>query len=118
MLSVYDDEAELLAFEGIPAGSINTTYKLSTDRGVFFLRVNEDKKSDDVFYERDLLKVLAGKNLGGVDVPTLRRTRIGSSFYLVDRRAGRPVWGGLFDELPGRQLGVFEIAPRHVAQIG
>ena len=116
--SVYDDDDDFVRAEGIPHGSINTTYRLTTGRGVFYLRINEDKTTDDVLYERDVLDVLAGAALGGVVTPVIRRTRVGGSFYLVEKRHGAPVWGEIFPELPGRDLGVFEVNPQHTAQIG
>lgn len=118
LVSVYDDEAELVRAEGVLAGSINTTYRLETDRGAWFLRINEGKSTDDVFAERAVLRALAGAPLGGVVVPTIMKTRIGGSFFMVEERAGRPLWATMFAELPGRDLGVFEIGPGHVAQIG
>ncbi|MCC7074923.1 MAG: homoserine kinase [Deltaproteobacteria bacterium] len=118
LVSVYDDEAELVRADGVLAGSINTTYRLETDRGVWFLRINEGKSTDDVFAERAVLRALTGAHLGGVAVPTIKKTRIGGSFYMVEERAGRPVWATVFAELPGRDLALFEIAAAHVAQIG
>ena len=122
--SVYDDEAPLVRAEGIPHGSINTTYRLTTEAGVFYLRINENKSTDDVMYERDLLDVLARARprLDGVVTPVIRKTRVGGSFFLVERRpavaTGAPVWAAMFPELPGRDLGVFEVTPAHTAQIG
>jgi homoserine kinase type II len=118
MWSVYDDQAELVRAEGVLAGSINTTYRLETDRGTWFVRVNEGKSTDDVIAERDVLRALATAPLGGVLVPEIAPTRIGGSFYLVETRAGRPVWATVFRELPGRDIGVFEISPAHTVQIG
>lgn len=120
--SVYDDDKELVRAEGIAAGSINTTYRLETEAGVFYLRVNEEKTTREVFWERDLLDRLARARLAGVTTPLIRRTRVGGSFFLVEeRRTGgrtRPVWAALFPELPGRDLGAFEVEPSHVAQVG
>lgn len=120
--SVYDDDAELRQAQGIAAGSINTTYRLETGAGVFYLRINEEKTTDEVFYERDLLDRLAGASLHGVITPAIRRTRVGGSFYLVEERQTRsgvrPIWAALFPELPGRDLGPFEVQPPHVTQVG
>ena len=115
--SVYDDEHELVRAVGIPHGSINTTYRLETEAGAFFLRINENKATDDVFFERDLLDKLALAHLGAV-TPTIKKNRVGGSFYLVEERAHRPVWAAVFPELPGRDLGVFEVEPAHTAQVG
>lgn len=118
LVSVYDDEAELVRAEGVAAGSINTTYRLETDRGAWFLRINEGKSTDDVFAEREVLRALVGARLDGVAVPSIKPTRIGGSFYLIEHRAGQPVWATVFAELPGRDLAVFEIGAPHAAQIG
>ncbi|HEY4224057.1 MAG TPA: hypothetical protein VGO62_22030, partial [Myxococcota bacterium] len=98
--SAYDDERPLVSAEGIPHGSINTTYRLNTEAGVHYLRINENKRTDDVFYERNLLDVLARAPLG-VTTPTIRRTRVGGSFFLIERRPAGPVWAAIFPLLPG-----------------
>ncbi len=116
--SVYDDDAELVRADGIPHGSINTTYRLSTEAGVYYLRINEEKTTGEVLYERDLLDVLHAARLEGVVTPVIRRTRIGGSFFLVARRPSGPVWAAIFPELPGRDLGVFEVTAAHTAQLG
>lgn len=118
MVSVYDDDAELVRAEGVLAGSINTTYRVETDRGVWFVRVNEGKTTDDVFAERDVLRALADAPLGGVAVPAIMSTRIGGTFYLVEHRGDAPVWATVFAELPGRDVAVFEIDAGHVEQVG
>ncbi|MBI1948101.1 MAG: homoserine kinase [Deltaproteobacteria bacterium] len=118
LVSVYDDQAELVRADGVAAGSINTTYRLETDRGAWFLRINEGKSTDDVFAERAVLRALGGAALGGVVVPAIVPTRIGGSFYLLEMRAGRPVWATVFAELPGRDLAPFEIGAGHAVQIG
>ena len=118
MVSVYDDEAELVRAEGVLAGSINTTYRVETDRGVWFVRVNEGKSTDDVCAERDVLRALQAAPLGGVVAPAILQTRVGGSFYLVTRREGRPVWATVFAELPGRDVAVFELTAEHTAQVG
>lgn len=118
MLSVYDEDAELVRAEGVLAGSINTTYRVETDRGVWFVRVNEGKSTDDIFAERAVLRALAHGRLDGVVVPEIKQTRIGGSFYLVERRAGQPVWATVFAELPGRDVAAFEIGPEHTRQVG
>lgn len=115
--SVYDDSAALVRAEGIAQGSINTTYRLETEAGVFYLRINEDKTTDEVFFEAQLLDVLAAASLGVV-TPEVRRNRVGGRFFKVTERAGRPVWASLFPLLPGRDIGVFEVTPAHTAQVG
>ena len=118
MLSVYDDEAELVRAEGVLAGSINTTYRIETDRGACFLRINEGKSTADVLAERDVLRALAGAPLGGVAIPEIKKTRVGGSFYLLEHRGGQPLWATIFAELPGRDLAIFEVDAGHTRQIG
>jgi homoserine kinase type II len=116
--SVYDDDKELVSAQGIAAGSINTTYRLQTEAGAFFLRVHEDRAVDDILYERDLLDTLRRAPLGGVTVPEMKRTRIGGTMFLVDDAAPRKKWAVVFPELPGRDLGIFEVEPNHARQVG
>ena len=118
MLSVYDDQAELVRAEGVLAGSINTTYRIQTDRGACFLRINEGKSTADVLAERDVLRALAQAPLGGVAIPEIKKTRVGGSFYLLAHRGGQPLWATVFAELPGRDLATFEVAAEHTRQIG
>lgn len=115
--SVYDDVAELKKAEGIAQGSINTTYRLETEAGVFYLRINEHKTTHEVFYEAKLLDRLQAARLDVV-TPEVRRNRVGGRFYEVERRGGHPIWAAVFPLLPGRDLGVFEVTPTHTAQVG
>lgn len=116
--SMYRDDQELIRAEGIAAGSINTTYRLETEAGTFYLRINEAKTSDEVYYERDLLDVLRRSQLSGVITPRIMRTRVGGSFFLVERRAGRPIWAALFPALDGRELSPAEVRGEHTEQVG
>ena len=57
------------SFEGVEAGTVNSNYRLVTDAGTFFVRVNEGKSEDDVAYEAELVAHLAGR---GVATPAPR----------------------------------------------
>jgi len=46
---------KLLKFSGVPAGSVNTHYLLETNKGKFFLKVDEVKTSQEAQREIDLL---------------------------------------------------------------
>lgn len=119
--SVYDDDKALVRAEGIPQGSINTTYRLETEAGVHYLRINEHKTTDEVFYEAFLLERLdAAARAGrwGVVTPLVKKNRVGGRFFHVEERGGRPVWAAVFPQLPGRDLGVFEVTPAHTEQVG
>jgi homoserine kinase type II len=115
--SAYDDASPLVRVDGIPHGSINTTYRLQTGAGVFFLRINEDKDSDDVWYEARLLEHLTHARLDVV-TPTIRPDRAGERFFSVEERAGRPVWAALFEALPGADLEMLHVTSAHTSQIG
>ena len=56
----------LRGFRGITAGTINSNYEVTTDRGAFFIRVNEGKAEVDVAWEARLVAALAA---GGVATP-------------------------------------------------
>ncbi len=115
---------ELVGLEGIAQGSINTTYRLTmSDGSVWFLRVNEGKAFEVLLRERDLLGRLAqvGEQRLGAVTPRMVRSVAGSVLYAVDRdnddARGRR-WASIFPQLPGRDLGVFEVAAVHSAQVG
>ncbi|HVO31069.1 MAG TPA: homoserine kinase [bacterium] len=49
------------SFEGIAKGSVNTNYRLVTERGTFFVRLDETRTREQVEHEADLVAFLAGK---------------------------------------------------------
>jgi homoserine kinase type II len=114
MLSIYP-VGELEEFEGVAAGSVNTMYRLKTSEGGYYLRVNENKSFGELVYEKNLLLHLGAKRgrLGGVKAPVLVENVIGGTFFPLKGR-----WACLFEELPGRELAVFELLPSHTEQIG
>ena len=114
MLAVYD-VGDVVAMEGVAAGSINTMYEVRTTAGTVFLRVNEGKLFADVVHEKDLLLHLdaAANALGGVRTPRMARNAAGGWFFPVQGRQAC-----VFEKLAGRELGVFELAPDHVRQVG
>lgn len=57
---------ELISFAPIPAGTINSNYRVDAAGGRFFLRVNEGKSEQDVRYEAELVGELAAR---GVPTP-------------------------------------------------
>lgn len=50
---------EVERFEGIAKGSVNTNYRLVTDRGTFFVRLDEKRTSREVAAEQTLIAFLA-----------------------------------------------------------
>ncbi|MDP2340203.1 MAG: phosphotransferase [Deltaproteobacteria bacterium] len=113
---------DVVDVEGVPQGSINTTYRVTTaDGSVWFLRVNENKSFEALLHERDVLAALAGVDVGVV-TPRMVLSVPGGSFFPVD--VGQPDgdtgrrWACWFPALPGRDLGVFEVTPAHTLQVG
>ena len=124
MAAVFPDlHGELKDLEGIPQGSINTTYRLTTTAGAtWYLRVNEGKAFSALVHERDVLQALARVDLGAV-TPLMALSVAGGSFFPVDVEAEdgsvRPRrWASFFPCLPGRDLGVFEVTAAHSVQVG
>lgn len=115
MLSVYDvgDLQELIP---IAAGSTNTNYRVVTEEGAWFLRVNEGKRFRDVVYEKNLLVALHERaaRTGGVRTPHIVQNAIGGFFFPVAPKK----YASLFEELSGRELAVFELTPDHVRRLG
>lgn len=127
MAAVFPDvQGELADLEGIPQGSINTTYRLTTTTGaVWYLRVNEGKAFAALVHERDVLQALSRVDVGAV-TPLMALSVAGGSFFPVDvadegkdgAAAGPRRWASFFPALPGRDLGVFEVTPAHSVQVG
>ena len=51
------------SFRRIEAGTVNTNFKVDTDRGPFFLRINQGKSEDDVAYEATLIAELVARGV-------------------------------------------------------
>jgi homoserine kinase type II len=68
------DVGPVRGWTAIPAGTINSNFAVDAAAGRFFLRVNEDKRPDDVEYEAALVAALAG---AGVRTPVPRAARDG-----------------------------------------
>ncbi|MBM4281409.1 MAG: hypothetical protein FJ137_11845 [Deltaproteobacteria bacterium] len=125
MVSVYpevvagahDDRAGIADIAGIPQGSTNTTYRVTMKTGVvWYLRVNESKPLSSLAHERDVLAALDVLRLD-VLTPRMARSVAGGAFFGLDDGLDRR-WACLFPALPGRDLGIFEVAPAHAAQVG
>jgi homoserine kinase type II len=115
MLSVYE-VGELRAYTPVAAGSINTNYRIETEEGAYYLRVNENKRFRDLIYEKNLLLLLEARaaRLGGVRAPRIVENCIGGHFFPIEKEK----YACLFEELPGRELAIFEREPEHVEQLG
>jgi len=103
------DAFELGAVRGvrsIAAGTINSNFAVDTDRGGWFVRINEGKSEADVAWEAQLVGALAD---GGVVTPAPRRARDGRPYAPL---AGEPVkWVSVFAWCPGRHVGPGEVTP-------
>jgi homoserine kinase type II len=121
MCAVYPGVGAPTATQGIPHGSINTTYRVQTDSGVWYLRVNEGKDLRALLVERDVLDALqlphARARLPAA-TPTMARSVAGGVFFPFEAPDGTRRRACLFPALPGRDLGVFEVTPAHTAAIG
>ncbi len=102
---------ELIEARGMSAGGITTIYDVSTTRGRFILRILEGKSKKDAEYEESLLLHLAAK---GLTVPRMVDAGKRGHVIAIAKRQQLSV----FQYLPGRQLGVFEVAPQHTRQVG
>lgn len=111
ILSLYHLD-DLEDFGGIAEGSINTSYWVKVDGRRYFLRITEKKRVDDMIFEKELLLHLDRQ---GVSVPRLIKNVARGTFTPWLSR-GRYV--SLFEYMPGRELAVFEVRPRHVTRIG
>lgn len=110
ILSLYHLEG-LEDFGGIAEGSINSAYWVRTDGRKLFLRITENKSAQDMIFEKELLERLTR---AGLAVPQLLRNVAGGTFTPWSA-GGRFV--SLFQFMPGRELGAFEVRPEHAAQV-
>lgn len=111
ILSLYHLD-DLEDFGGHAGPALHTTYWVKAGGRRYDLRITERKTLDDMVYEKDLLLHL---KRAGLPVPVLVRNVARGTFTPWARR-GRYV--SLFEHMPGRELGVFEIRARHTRTIG
>ncbi len=100
----------LMRAEGIPQGTVNTNYRLETDRGRFFLRHTTVRPARDVAFEAALLEHLATARL---PLPTLLRTPGNSP--AISLRGGLV---SVFEWLSGCELRQGEASFAQAAQLG
>ena len=98
----------LIQITGVPEGTVNTYYRLTTDTGLFYLRIDERGDELAVVHELALLDRLAGHL-----IPQAHRTTDGKSYRLVK---GKPAI--LFSPLSGAALGLAEWTPDCFVQMG
>jgi homoserine kinase type II len=101
---------KVLGSHGIPQGSINTNYRLETDRGRFFLRHTTVRSASELEFEAALLGHLHESRF---PAPTL--------VWTVD---GRPFWPALegrisvFEWLAGDELSRGDLDRQHARALG
>jgi homoserine kinase type II len=103
---------DVRALAPIPAGTINSNFALETDRGRYFVRINEGKREDEVAWEAALVRDLAA---AGIPAPVpLAPGTAGAPPYL----AWRDRWISVFAWCPGRHLAPAEVTPAAAAALG
>jgi homoserine kinase type II len=106
---------ELGALRGvqpISAGTINSNFLVETERGRWFLRVNEGKAEADVAWEAQLVTALAD---GGVVTPPPIPARDGRPYAALP---GADKWVSVFPWRAGRHLAPDEITPEAAGVLG
>jgi homoserine kinase type II len=101
---------ELIKARGVSAGTINTIYELQTTRGRFILRILENRAVSEALFEEALLAHLSEREL---PVPKMVAGRRGSVVSIAARQQL-----SVFEFMPGRELGVFEVGASHARQVG
>lgn len=100
----------LEALEGVPQGSIHTTYRVRARGRTYYLRLTEGLGEDEVAFELALLRHLAAR---GFPAPhPVERPGV----PLPGRLAGRPAV--LFEEIPGAPVAGRDPTPEEVAEVG
>lgn len=89
----------------VAAGTINTNFKLVTERGPFFLRINEGKTEADVAWEARLVSALAADN---VATPAPLVARDGLPYA---RTSAHDKWASVFPWRSGVHIAAGEVTP-------
>jgi homoserine kinase type II len=100
-------------FEPIAAGTINSNYAIETERGKYFVRVNEGKAEVDVAWEARLVDALAA---GGVVTPPPVAASDGRPYAPLAGARGK--WVSVFPWREGRHLGSRDVTPALAGQLG
>jgi homoserine kinase type II len=100
----------LVKSTGVPAGSVNTHYLLETQKGKFFLKIEEVKSVPEVQRELDLLLFLRAQ---GLCCPQPLADRQG---HYLHKCGGKTV--SLYYPLPGNSLSEAQLTPLHLEKVG
>jgi homoserine kinase type II len=104
------DLGTVKAWQAIAAGTINTNLALETDRGRFFIRINEGKLEADVAWEAQLVTALAA---AGVPAPPPLLARDGRPYAECLHK-----WASAFPWRAGHHLRADQITPALAATAG
>jgi homoserine kinase type II len=96
----------------ISAGTINSNFLIDTERGRWFLRINEGKAEADVAWEAQLVGALAD---GGVVTPPPVVAASGLPYAPLD---GTDKWVSVFPWRPGHHLAPHEVTPAAAELLG
>lgn len=96
----------------IAAGTINSNFAVATDRGAWFVRVNEGKAEADVAWEARLVSALAA---GGVVTPPPMVAHDGRPYAPLP---GGDKWVSVFPWRAGHHLGPGEVTAEAAAAFG
>jgi homoserine kinase type II len=97
----------------ITAGTINSNFALETDRGRWFVRVNEGKSEIDVAWEARLIGELAA---GGVVTPAPIAARDGRPYAPLASARGK--WVSVFPWRGGTHVAADEVTPGRASELG
>ena len=98
--------------QSIAAGTINSNFDLRTDRGRWFVRINEGKAEADVAWEAQLVAALAS---GGVVTPGPLTAQDGAPYAALP---GTRKYVSVFPWRAGHHLAARAISPDDAAQFG
>ena len=102
----------LRSARALPDGTINSNFTVETERGAWFVRVNEGKSEADVAWEAQLVAALAA---GGVVTPPPVVARDGRPYAPL---RGTDKWVSVFAWRAGRHLGPDEVTFEAAVQLG
>ena len=100
-------------FHPIAAGTINSNFEIRTERGAFFVRVNEGKAEVDVAWEARLVAALAA---AGVATPAPMIATDGRPYAPMSGAIGK--WVSVFPWRAGVHLAPHEVTEVHAARLG
>src|SRR4051794_3535013 len=102
----------LRSVRAIHAGTINSNFAVDTERGVWFVRINEGKSEADVAWEARLVEALAA---AGVATPPPMLAHDGRPYAQL---AGTAKWVSVFPWTAGHHLDADRITPDLAAELG